>query len=167
MEKAAHEYFKQLNPIASRIYSDLQDTKEAYEDLWCKLTEDEKKQILNESIIKPEILLKYRSKNDPIKQDYEQDMGLDDHCSFRDEHSAPFSFRTKSQKNLTIFKDDNNTVVKKNEVLPKKKAKAPPKPKTVTNYAQDLNLEEISCLTTEESQDSKLPKTGLDFLDNW
>ncbi|KAF7272675.1 hypothetical protein GWI33_014577 [Rhynchophorus ferrugineus] len=147
LEKVAEQYFKDLNPMASRIYSDLQDTKEAYEDLWTNLSEEEKDQILNE-----------------IQDEYDLDIVLDD--SFRDEHSAPFSFRTRSQKNLAIF-TETKPVKKSNVTKKKSAAPPPPKPRPISHYAQDLDLEDISHTSTQVTQDFKLPKTGLDFLDNW
>ncbi|KAL3283497.1 hypothetical protein HHI36_006637 [Cryptolaemus montrouzieri] len=53
LRKEAEEYFSSLNPIAARIYNDINQTKAAYEDLWNKLSPDEQEQIVNESIIKP------------------------------------------------------------------------------------------------------------------
>ncbi|XP_076253731.1 uncharacterized protein C1orf198 homolog [Rhynchophorus ferrugineus] len=164
LEKVAEQYFKDLNPMASRIYSDLQDTKEAYEDLWTNLSEEEKDQILNESIIKPEILVKYHAQSSKVQDEYDLDIVLDD--SFRDEHSAPFSFRTRSQKNLAIF-TETKPVKKSNVTKKKSAAPPPPKPRPISHYAQDLDLEDISHTSTQVTQDFKLPKTGLDFLDNW
>ncbi|KAK9711545.1 protein of unknown function (DUF4706) [Popillia japonica] len=68
LKEIADEYFSSINPLASRIYSDLNETKSSYEDIWGSLTEEEKSQIMNETIMKPEICLKYNKKPQRISQ---------------------------------------------------------------------------------------------------
>lgn len=103
----AEEYFSNINPIASRIYADFEDTKNAYDCVWDTLTTEEQTQVLNECIIKPEVTLQYNLKPDinPLKTKdfYGQKHIVDENCSYRDEHSAPFSFKTSSQVDLRLF----------------------------------------------------------------
>lgn len=104
LKSAADEYFSNLNPIASRLYQDLEETKSSYENLWTTLSEKDKETILTESVIKPEVCLKYpqhKAESEPRK--YGVKLIFDDHCSYRDEHSSPFSFRTQSQRDLHLF----------------------------------------------------------------
>lgn len=168
------EYFAKLNPIAQRIAYDIRDTQVNYGKLWDTLNYHEQNDIINDTLIKPEISLHYfdnfptptqsaSSKsststdslaaivlNDfgklqddgddarkskqvlPLKQfdakyniNDDKDGGYafdgrnlgtysmqtvalkiiqDDALGrFRDEHSRPFSYRTKSQINLHVF----------------------------------------------------------------
>lgn len=111
LTEAADEYFSQINPIASRIYADFQDTKNSYECLWKTLSFDEQTQILNESIIKPEITLQYNLKpvhaQSNIKSEsFANKRIIDENVSYRDEHSAPFSFKSLSQADLRLFAGD-------------------------------------------------------------
>ncbi|CAH2013638.1 unnamed protein product [Acanthoscelides obtectus] len=62
LKSAAENYFSSINPIASRLYSDLNEIKSSYEDLWNTLPEKEQQEILTDSIIKPEISIKYLKK---------------------------------------------------------------------------------------------------------
>ncbi|XP_050295179.1 uncharacterized protein C1orf198 homolog [Anthonomus grandis grandis] len=170
LKSTAAEYFSKLNPIASRIYADLQETKGAYEDLWNHLSQDEQDQILTESIIKPEVSVKYSSPDVTISKEYAVKVVVDDHCSYRDEHSGPFSFRTRSQRNLTVFQGEPlKTKVRENKVKPKPKTipKNTEVPTSRSLYAQEIVLEDIDVEDGVKSNTSTLPKTGLDFLDNW
>lgn len=104
LKTVADEYFSNLNPIASRLYTDLQETKSSYEELWTTLSEKEQQTILSESIIKPEISIKYFSAGPEAEnRKYGVKVIFDDHCSYRDEHSGPFTFRTQSQRDLSLF----------------------------------------------------------------
>ncbi|XP_075151340.1 uncharacterized protein LOC142225466 [Haematobia irritans] len=53
------EYFAKLNPIAERIYHDINDTKMNYGKLWDSLSSKEQSDIINDTLIKPEISLHY------------------------------------------------------------------------------------------------------------
>lgn len=116
------EYFRTMNPLATKIHEDIIEAKNAYENIWETLTEKEKAEIINESIIKPEIALKYTlldtldfDLNDPpVRKDdlmtffgreHGQRIIQDEHTSYRDEHSAPFIYQTKSQLNLCILSE--------------------------------------------------------------
>ncbi|KAK9869582.1 hypothetical protein WA026_003334 [Henosepilachna vigintioctopunctata] len=164
LRKHAEEYFSTINPIASRIYNDINQTKAAYENLWNTLSPDEQEQVLNESIIKPDVQIKYQIQETTRreKQQYSVKMIIDDNnCSYRDEHSAPFSFKTKSQRDLTIFavpKDRNVKNFTKTKTF--KNAKKVDIP--IVEKLDEPKLEKDLTNST-----SSLPKTGLDFLDNW
>lgn len=54
-----YDYLYTINPIAERIRKDVEATKDAYQPLWRGLSLDEQNKILEESIINPEIVLKY------------------------------------------------------------------------------------------------------------
>lgn len=59
----AEDYFYNINPLAKRIGDDVAATKEAYEGLWNTLSLEERNQAVDETIIQPEVALKYTSKN--------------------------------------------------------------------------------------------------------
>ncbi|XP_031343216.1 uncharacterized protein C1orf198 homolog isoform X2 [Photinus pyralis] len=128
----------------------------AYDKLWSTLTENEQNQILTESIMKPEVCLKYSvlNRNGEIKNSYALKMISDDNFSYRDEHSAPFSFRTPSQRDLRLCEGSSETenVVSKPKIL------------------AQISTKSVTCDTSSSSLSSSsfnLPKTGLDLLDNW
>lgn len=111
LKAEAERYFSKLNPIASRIYADFQDTRNSYECIWNTLSFNEQSQILNECIVKPEVSLQYNLKTNDFtgenKNTNDSLFGikriLDENVSYRDEHSAPFSFKTLSQVDLRLF----------------------------------------------------------------
>ncbi|XP_008549764.1 uncharacterized protein C1orf198 homolog [Microplitis demolitor] len=118
LNSIADEYFYNLNPLAKRIGDDVKATKEAYEGLWNTLSLKEKNQAIDETIIQPEIALKYTTivpgdKNKEIYDCYPKlriqtgmKFVIDETGStlkWRDEHSGPFSFMTQSQMNLHLL----------------------------------------------------------------
>lgn len=123
ISEKADEYFSVLNPIAMKIKLDINETKLNYEHIWEKLSLNEQIDIINETIIKPEIALRYfdliETSDEAMESNYMYDCQnlstfnkiktgqkiiLDDVIGdFRDEHSSPFSFKTKSQLNLNLF----------------------------------------------------------------
>lgn len=157
-----NDYFTQLNPIAKKISFDIDETKSAYEHIWTKLNTNEHNEIINETLIKPEISLRYfdnfsitttasslslssmvsptqtdappkRPASQPSQRNHilntrsyydfdgrnlstysDQKVGLklvhdDTLGTFRDGHSMPFSYKTKSQINLKLFLEENRT----------------------------------------------------------
>lgn len=113
----AEKYFYSINPIAQRIGEDIIATKEAYEELWNTLSTAERNQAINETIIQPEVALKYTLKKVELTKELPEwypklriqtgmKYVIDETGStlrWRDEHSAPFSFMTQSQMNLSII----------------------------------------------------------------
>lgn len=55
----AHDYFSNLNPLAQRVASDINITKSSYGILWYTLKENQQNEIINRTLINPEISLKY------------------------------------------------------------------------------------------------------------
>ncbi|XP_055523460.1 uncharacterized protein LOC129717521 [Wyeomyia smithii] len=129
-------YFENLNDLSKKIALDIEEIKATYEHIWDDLSSDEQTEIINETLIKPELTLKYfdnfSTSSDSFKNiiDGEDDNSDDRKVNlydgrslqtfqhlktgrkvihdesiglFRDEHSAPFSHKTKSQINLSIF----------------------------------------------------------------
>lgn len=55
----AKQYFADLNPLASKISSDISVITEAYAHLWNEFSIDEQHDVINVTMIKPEVVLKY------------------------------------------------------------------------------------------------------------
>ncbi|KAJ8920682.1 hypothetical protein NQ315_004821 [Exocentrus adspersus] len=159
LKSVAEDYFSKLNSIAARLHTDLEETKSSYDKLWATLSEKDQQEILSESIIKPEISIRYDSKKECSTQmDYAVKLVFDDHCSYRDEHSAPFSFKTQSQRDLSIFHSDKPKALQNKTKSSKSISKIP-----IT--FQDIDFSQKQGV--QEDSSNILPKTGLDFLDNW
>lgn len=171
LEDIAKRYFTSINTMANRICIDQDETRSIYKDLWKTLTLEEQQKILSESILKPEVILKYhlysKFKND--EKSGSSKLAIDEHYSYRDEYSAPFSLRTGSQRNLAIL----STISKKIATDDCKNDK-----KCLTKNAAFISNSSYSCVEVlnhesfiiqkcAESVKQFLPKTGLDFLDNW
>ncbi|XP_011501788.1 PREDICTED: uncharacterized protein LOC105365348 [Ceratosolen solmsi marchali] len=123
----AEDYFYNINPLAKRISEDVAATKDAYEGLWNTLSLEERNQALDETIIQPEVALKYASKQLESSKDFPEyypklrlQTGMkyiiDETGStlrWKDEHSAPFSFMTQSQMNLDCLDQTND----KNKIM--------------------------------------------------
>ncbi|XP_066584488.1 uncharacterized protein C1orf198 homolog isoform X1 [Prorops nasuta] len=112
----AEQYFHSLNPLAKRIGDDITATKEAYEGLWNTLSMAERNQAINETIIQPEVALKYTLQKIEAPRelpDWYPTLRIQTGMKYvidetgatlrwRDEHSAPFSFMSQSQMNLSL-----------------------------------------------------------------
>ncbi|XP_058443262.1 uncharacterized protein LOC131425405 [Malaya genurostris] len=130
------EYFANLNSLSKKITLDIEDIKATYEHIWDDLSQEEQIEIINETLIKPELTLKYFDNFSTSSDSFQNIIdGCDDNSDdrkvnlydgkalhtfqylktgrkvihddsiglFRDEHSAPFSHKTKSQINLNLF----------------------------------------------------------------
>uniref|UniRef100_A0A182VTH1 DUF4706 domain-containing protein n=1 Tax=Anopheles minimus TaxID=112268 RepID=A0A182VTH1_9DIPT len=137
--KYVSDYFANLNEISKKIALDIDEIRGAYEHIWDDLSREEQMEIVNETIIKPELALKYFDNFSTSSDSLQRILGTDDDDAtgeedrnanlydgkrlqtfqyvrtgrklvtddsvglYRDEHSGPFSHKTKSQINLTIF----------------------------------------------------------------
>ncbi|XP_065365203.1 uncharacterized protein LOC135958239 [Calliphora vicina] len=198
---AIEEYFAQLNPIAKRIAYDINDTKANYGQLWDTLDYHEQNDIINDTLIKPEISLRYfdnfltptptnssgnsyQSSTDSLTAIVLKDVGTTRNCvgdreegdkkkittlkpyggkynphgikhfysydgrnlhtfgmqkvalkviqddalgCFRDEHSLPFCYRTKSQINLFVLQPITDSMAARKTIVPSKIIAAPSK----------------------------------------
>lgn len=174
----AEEYFRTMNPLASKIHEDIVEAKSSYEAIWDTLMEKEKTEIINESLIKPDISLKYALldnldfdlDNPPVPKDdlmsffgreHGQRIIQDEHSSYKDEHSAPFLYQTKSQLNLCVLSDAR---------IPKEKPPTSPPPvmselalshsKVVSELKNALKSHELRN-TFKENQDRELTSPGF------
>lgn len=161
MESAADSYFSSINPIASKIKADINEVSSNYEHLWYEFKPQERNDVINEQLIKPDLILKYiesmsssvksKSPDTPsksylydgrnlstfakiktgLKKNHDDVSGI----SIRDEHSAPFSMKTKSQINLNIFGLVDQDVIdgaeKKHQIGKMKQPPPPPPPSSI------------------------------------
>lgn len=129
----ADGYFSTINPIAAKIKLDISEVAGAYEHLWNRFSCLEQNDVINETLIRPELVLRYfdqlRSSSPQTQEDehnghlydlkhistyVKQRTGLkciqDDVCGvYRDEHSPPFAMKTKSQIALNLFERYDGT----------------------------------------------------------
>lgn len=153
MDLAADTYFSSMNLIASKIKADINEISSNYEHLWFEFKPQERNDVINEQLIKPDIMLKYFESSKPkspdnannskgylydgrnlstfakiktgLKKNHDDVSGV----SIRDEHSAPFLMKTKSQINLHVFGLADQDVVDGTEKKPQiGKMKQPPPP---------------------------------------
>ncbi|XP_074030958.1 uncharacterized protein C1orf198 homolog [Leptinotarsa decemlineata] len=164
LKRTADEYFRSMNSIATRLYEDMEDTKLSYEDLWSTLSEKEQQIIISESIIKPEISIKYTPREDDTKIEYATKLIFDDNCSYRDEHSGPFCFKTQSQRDLSIIQTDPPKCFSETKTKASKLKYRKP-PQKILQYQEPVLEKKME--SPESDSTNSLPKTGLDFLDNW
>lgn len=152
-------YFANLNDLSKKISLDIDEIRSTYEHIWDDLSRDEQIEIINETLIKPELTLKYfdsfSTSSDSFRNIIESDENSDDRKVnlydgkalqtfqylktgrkvihdesiglFRDEHSAPFAHKTKSQINLSIFPPEKDKPSERRLDLAKKleKIKSP------------------------------------------
>ena len=150
----ADEYFRSINPIARRIFDDIKATKENYESAWNYLSNQEQTQVLDESLIYPDAVLKYSMSPSQVSQ-LPSPQGLyackilqdETGAQWRDEHSAPFSWKTSSQLQMdrpsaepAPAKDQSAPAMKKRPPVPPPK---PPKPQLTQSVPslQDIQPE--------------------------
>lgn len=153
LQQKADVYFKNLNLLAAKLSGDIEQISNGYAQLWDNFTECEKSDVINVTLIKPDLVLKYyndlgdmkkRRSSDGLTVSTDTDSDIerpsvsscnsnsylsndfshiylyngrdictygqiitalrynqDDLCGiYRDEHSEPFNYKTKSQMNL-------------------------------------------------------------------
>ncbi|XP_055590451.1 uncharacterized protein LOC129742542 [Uranotaenia lowii] len=146
------DYFANLNDLSRKISLDIGEVKATYEHIWDDLSREEQAEIINETLIKPELTLKYFDNFSTSSDSFDNIIGADENSDdrkvnlydgrslhtfqylktgrkvihddsvglFRDEHSFPFSHKTKSQINLTIFPLNKDKFYEKKTNLAKK-----------------------------------------------
>lgn len=59
LQQRVKDYFGTLNPLAEKISSDISDIADAYANLWKSFTNDEQNELVDVTLIKPNLILKY------------------------------------------------------------------------------------------------------------
>lgn len=122
MEDVAKDYFASMNHLARKMIEYNESVKEMYRDAWDGLSWEQQEQLIDQHIIDPNIVAKYSSwkrSEEPLNcfpvfkinsgEKVIVDFEHDDGWTWTDEHSAPFSWKTKSQQDLTLADlDDAN-----------------------------------------------------------
>lgn len=176
IESVAESYFSSINPIASKIKADINEISSNYEHLWYEFKQQERNDVINEQLIKPDLILKYiesmpsvKSKSPDIgtpsktclydgrnlttyakiktglKKNHDDVSGI----SIRDEHSAPFSMKTKSQINLNIFglvDEDAVDGSDKKHQIGKMKQPPPPPPSSINKRNSNVDTDALSSI---------------------
>lgn len=177
LELAADSYFSSINPIASKIKADIDEVSSNYEHLWYEFKPQERNDVINEQLIKPDLILKYiesmsssvKSKSPDkgtpsksylydgrnlctfakiktgLKKNHDDVSGI----SIRDEHSAPFSMKTKSQINLNIFglvEQDAVDGAEKKHQIGKMKQPPPPPPSSISKRDSNIDADAVSSI---------------------
>lgn len=133
----ADSYFASMSPMADKVQMDVTAVSVAFEPLWSRFTIAEQCDAINNRLIQPELVVRYAKYRRRHGADDDVDDGTDEGClydnrrlatfarqrtgfkrvpadgsfDYRDEHSRPFAWKTKSQLWLNIFDDDGNLSV--------------------------------------------------------
>lgn len=59
MQQKVGNYFGTLNPLAEKINADIADISDAYANLWKTFSKDEQNELIDVTLIKPNLILKY------------------------------------------------------------------------------------------------------------
>lgn len=59
MQQRIGNYFGTLNPLAEKIHADIIDISSAYANLWNTFSKDEQNELIDVTLIKPNLILKY------------------------------------------------------------------------------------------------------------
>ncbi|KAK3580873.1 hypothetical protein CHS0354_032935 [Potamilus streckersoni] len=115
MEKVALSYFSSINPLARKILKDESDLIETIGEEWDKFTFVEKESILDDFFVDVIVRQKYAvvEKKDSyplsfprlkIESGEKIIVNFESDCwTWQDEHSAPFSWKSKSQEKLNLL----------------------------------------------------------------
>lgn len=89
LQQKAQHYFNELNPLAAKIRSDIDVIADAYAHLWDEFSAEEQHDVINVTLIKPDIVLKYFNditKYSDAKKEPQittkSDIQIDDNVSF-------------------------------------------------------------------------------------
>ena len=160
------EYFRSLNSIAKRICDDISSTRENYESAWNYLSAEEQNQVINESLIYPDAVLRYSVVSEAnkltesfpmLKMSYGNKILQDESgAEWRDEHSAPFSWKTSSQLLDASRPRDPTLAKEEKQILKKKKPPVPPPkpPKSAIIQNSDVKVCEQNNHINEMMNDS-------------
>lgn len=178
IELAADLYFSSINPIAAKIKADINEISSNYEHLWYEFKPQEQNDVINEQLIKPDLIVKYIESMSSIKSKCKSpDNGTPSKSCFydgrnlstfakiktglkknhddvsgisiRDEHSAPFSMKTKSQINLNIFglvDQDAVDGAEKKHQIGKMKQPPPAPPSTISKRNSNIDSDGLSSI---------------------
>ncbi|XP_006008220.1 uncharacterized protein C1orf198 homolog [Latimeria chalumnae] len=119
MDEKKCEYFSSINSMAKKIMLERQKIKERYGAEWEKLQPSEQEKIIDNWMIDPQIQARYavhkRERENIVcypKLQIETGQKIvhfgDEDITWQDEHSAPFSWETKSQMEFSLASVDQS-----------------------------------------------------------
>jgi len=115
----ACEYFASLNPLAKKICQEQELIRKSCGDSWSNLSREEQDNVYNKHFIGEDVESQYRggSQSDEYPSSFPKLLvnsgekivvDFDKDCwTWRDEHSSPFSWETRSQQDLNIWDEDD------------------------------------------------------------
>lgn len=133
MDSATMDYFSSINPLTKRVVSDVLLVEELLGDRWRAMNLMEKETTLDDYFVKPDVRRVYQDV-DKIEE-YPQSFPRlaissgekiivdenNDFWTWQDEHSAPFSWRSKSQEDLTLADLEPEELAKPSKTAKSKK----------------------------------------------
>lgn len=115
MDSSTIEYFESINPLTRKIIHDTKTVKAIFKEKWEQFDEKRQDDILDDYFVHPDVREKYKDyeKIDFYPSSYpvlKVQMGekivvdeTNDFWTWQDEFSGPFSWKTKSQQDLTLL----------------------------------------------------------------
>lgn len=112
------EYFRGVSPLCRRLLDDMKAVRESWGDSWNNMSYQQQCRVLDQAIVDEATVRKYDNGEEAgpeceyfpkLKLTTGQKVVCDENltargfsCSWRDEHSAPFSWHTRSQMDLNL-----------------------------------------------------------------
>ncbi|XP_026560953.1 uncharacterized protein C1orf198 homolog [Pseudonaja textilis] len=146
-ERKRFSYFSSLSPMARKIMAEKERIRERYGPDWERLPPRQQDEIIDKSLVQPNIQARYAAhrgvtRDNPPPVCYPNlrlNTGQkvvrfgDEDITWQDEHSAPFSWETKSQMEFSIasllIQEPGAAAPQHEQKQPSKTAPGPPAPK--------------------------------------
>ncbi|XP_042294118.1 uncharacterized protein C1orf198 homolog [Sceloporus undulatus] len=147
-ERKRFSYFSSLSPMARKIMAEKERVRQRYGPQWESLPPAQQERLLDRSLVQPHVRARYHHRPDASAQDpapapfpsLRLDTGQkvvhfgEEDITWQDEHSAPFSWETKSQMEFSIaslsIQEPSGVTLQNEQKQPAKSAPAPPAPKS-------------------------------------
>ncbi|XP_060609777.2 uncharacterized protein C1orf198 homolog [Anolis sagrei] len=150
-ERKRFSYFSSLSPMARKIMAEKARIRERYGPDWERLPPRRQDEIIDASLVQPHVQARYAAHRGGPRtaQPQAQAQALpnlrlntgqkvvhfgEEDITWQDEHSAPFSWETKSQMEFSIaslsIQEPNGVTAQNEQKQPVKTAPAPPPPKS-------------------------------------
>ncbi|CAG12967.1 unnamed protein product [Tetraodon nigroviridis] len=170
MEQIKFEYFSSINSMARKIMQERERIKARHGPTWDKMTPQEQENAIDSGIVDPHIRARYAmhriDREDVVcypKLRIETGQKIvhfgDEDITWQDEHSAPFSWETKSQLEFSLAASADQGV--STPQADSKAARVTPTPKASVSEAR--KPEEESSFWKISSERSKLEREQSDF----
>ncbi|XP_006874220.1 PREDICTED: uncharacterized protein C1orf198 homolog [Chrysochloris asiatica] len=114
-ERKRFTYFSSLSPMARKIMQDKEKIREKYGPEWERLPPAQQDEIMDQHLVGPHVQARYAAHRaaaqDPVPDNFHGPRGPtgqkivhfgDEDITWQDEHSAPFSWETRSQMEFSI-----------------------------------------------------------------